>query len=129
LVSPSGARLCDDVREDAAEYRRIRQGAAHEAGQEFVGVTHCQLSAFLCRMHIHALGLEAWAEGVPVGDRWKEHDALAVRETSTGVPADSAVKKLLILVELHDVIARGGVRHDFIPGLTVHHHRLRNRRL
>ena len=103
--------------------------SAHEAGQDYVGVNHRQLSAFLCRIHVHALGLEAWAEGVPVGERRKEHDALSVHQTSTGVPADGAVEKLLVLIELYDVIAWGGVRHHLIPGLTVHHHCLRNRRL
>jgi hypothetical protein len=79
-------------------------------------------------MHIHAPRLEAWAEGLPVGERWKEHDALSIRETSTGVPTDGAVKKLLILIELYDVIAWGGVRHYSIPGLTVHHRCLRSER-
>jgi hypothetical protein len=64
-----------------------------------------------------------------VGGRRKEYDALSVRETSADVPANSAVEKLLVLVELDDVIARRGVHHHLIPGLTVHHRRLRNRRL
>ena len=126
LVAPSGARLSDDVPESAAEYRRIRHGVPHEAGQEFVGVNHRKLSAFLCRIHIHALGLEAWAEGVPVGERRNEHDALSVHETSTGEPADGAAEKILVLVELYDVIAWGGVRHHLIPGLTMRHRCLRS---
>ena len=50
-------------------------------------------------------------------------------ETSTGEPADGATEKILILIEQYDVIAWGSVRHHLIPGLTVHHHCLRNRRL
>jgi hypothetical protein len=45
LVAPSSARLSDDVPEDAGEYRRIRHGAPHKVGQEFVGINHRQLSA------------------------------------------------------------------------------------
>jgi hypothetical protein len=72
-------------------------------------------------MHIHALGLEAWAESVPVDERWKKYDALSVRETSTGEPTDGAAEKILVLVEQYDVIAWGSIRHHLIPGLTVHH--------
>src|SRR5215207_8722243 len=120
-VAPSSARLSDDVRGEAEEYRRIRHGVPHEAGQEFVGVNHRQLSTVPCRFHVHALGLEAWANGVPVGERWHQDDALSVRESSTGEPADGAVEKILVLIELHDVIAWGGVRHHSIPGLTFAH--------
>src|SRR6266850_1151935 len=120
-VAPSSARLSDDVGEDAWEYSRIRHAVPHEAGQEFLGVNHHQLSAFLCRLHIDALGLEAWAEGIPVGERRHQYDALSVRETSAGKPADGAAEKILVLIELHDVIAGGGVRHHSIPGLTFPH--------
>src|SRR6266850_2423640 len=120
-VAPSSARLSDDVGEDAWEYRRIRHAVPHEAGQEFLGVNHHQLAAFLCRLHIDALGLEAWAEGIPVGERRHQYDALSVRETSAGKPADGAAEKILVLIELHDVIAGGGVRHHSIPGLTFPH--------
>src|SRR6266404_3439807 len=119
VVAPSSARLPEDVPKDAAEYSRIRHGVPHEAGQEFVGVNHRQLSALLCRMHIHAFGLEAWAEVVPVGERWKKHDALPVRETSADEAADGAAEKILVLIELHDVIAWGSVRHHSIPGLVL----------
>jgi hypothetical protein len=51
-----------------------------------------------------------------VGERWKEYDALSVRETCADEPADGAVEKILVLIELHDVIAWGGVRHHSIPG-------------
>jgi hypothetical protein len=97
-------------------------------GQEFIGVNHHQLSAFLCRFDIHAFGLEPCAKAVPVGERRHQDDALSVRETSTGEPTDGAVKKILVLVELHNVIAWGGVRHHCIPGLTVYHQCLRSGR-
>ena len=97
-------------------------------GRNFVGVNHRQLSAFPRRMQIHAVGLEARAEGVPVAERRKEHDALSVRETRLSEPADGAVEEILILIELDDVIAWGGVRHHPIPALTVHHHSLRSGR-
>ena len=56
-----------------------------------------------------------------VGERWHQYDALSVRDSSAGEPADSAVEKIIVLIELHDVIAGGGVRHHSIPGLTFTH--------
>ena len=56
-----------------------------------------------------------------VGERWHQYDALPVREGSADEPADGAVEKILVLIELHDVIAWGGVRHHSIPGLTFLH--------
>ena len=56
-----------------------------------------------------------------VGERWHQYDALSVRDSSAGEPADSAVEKIIVLIELHDVIARGRVRHHSIPGLTFTH--------
>ena len=52
-----------------------------------------------------------------MGERWHQDDALPVRESSTGEPADGAVEKILVLIELHDVIAWAGFRHHSIPGL------------
>jgi len=57
------------------------------------------------------------------GWRWQQYDALSVRERSTGEPADGGVEKIRGLIELHDVIAWGGVRDQSIPDptkLTVH---------
>src|SRR5205807_5309540 len=102
LVAASSPRLSDHVRGETEEYRRIRHGVAHEAGKEFIGVNHRQLSAFPCRFHIHARGLEAWTNGVPVSERWHEDDALAICESSASEAADGAVEKILILIELHD---------------------------
>src|SRR5262249_19539392 len=44
---------------------------------------------------------------------------LSLRETGMGEPADGAVEKILILIELHDVMAWDGVRHHSIPGLVL----------
>src|SRR5438876_784266 len=117
-VAPSSARLPDDVRGETEEYGRIRHAVPHEMREEFVGVNHRQLTAFPCRFHVHPFGLEAWAKGVPVSERWHEYHALSVRDSSTGEPADGAVEKILVLIQLHDVIAWGGVHHHSIPRLT-----------
>jgi hypothetical protein len=42
---------------------------------------------------------------VPVGERRHEDEALAVRESSAGKPADRSVEEVLVLIELYDVIA------------------------
>src|SRR5262245_38176904 len=36
-----------------------------------------------------------------------------------GEPADGAVEKILVLIELHDVMAWDGVHHHSIPGLVL----------
>jgi hypothetical protein len=54
-----------------------------------------------------------------VGDRWHQYDALSIRDSSTGEPADGAVEKILVLIELHDVIAWSGVREHSIPDLRL----------
>jgi hypothetical protein len=50
-----------------------------------------------------------------------------VLETSTGEPADGAIEKILVLVELDDVIARGGARYHSVPGLKLTLHRRASR--
>src|SRR5262249_50399322 len=117
----SSARLSEDVPDDGIEYLRIRHGVPHEAGQELVGVNHCQLSPFPRRMQIHAFGLQALAERVPVGERWEQYDAVSVRETGADIPANGAIEKILVLIELYDVIVGGGVRHHLLPGITFPH--------
>jgi len=72
-------------------------------------------------MHIHALGLQALAKGVPVGERWEQYDAVSVRETCADVPADGAVEKIVVLIELYDVVVGRGARQHLLPGLTVPH--------
>src|SRR4029453_8810581 len=121
LVTPCIARLCDDVFEDAREYVGIRHRVTHEVGQELVGVDDRQLSAFLRSSHIDALVLEVCVKAGPVWGRRHEDDALSVRETSTDEPAHSAVEKRLLLVELHNVIARARVCHQLIPGFHWRH--------
>ena len=53
-----------------------------------------------------------------MGERWRHYNALSVRESPTGEPADRTVEKILILIELHDVIAWAGLRQQSIPDLT-----------
>jgi hypothetical protein len=54
-----------------------------------------------------------------MGERWYEDDALSVRESAAGESADGAAEKILVLIELHDVVARAGVRQQSIPGLRL----------
>src|SRR5262249_14124617 len=61
----------------------------------------------------------ARANAVPVRTRGHEDDALSLRETGMGEPADGAVEKILLLIELHDVMAWDGVRHHSIPALVL----------
>ena len=52
-------------------------------------------------------------------ERRHQDDALAVRERGPCEPADGAIEKVLILIELDDVLARSGLRHHLNPWLTV----------
>jgi hypothetical protein len=54
-----------------------------------------------------------------MGERWYEDDALSIRESAAGESADGAAEKILVLVELHDVIARPSVRQESIPWLRL----------
>src|SRR5215467_5768039 len=115
-LAPFGACLSNDVRGEAEEGRRMRHPVAHEAGQQLLGVKDRDLSALSCRFHVHALGLEACAPLVPVGKRRRQEEALPVGQGSNAEPADGATEKILILIQLHDVIGCGGVRQNSIPG-------------
>ena len=106
------------LRGETEEYRGVGHGVPHKPWQEFVGVHHRQLSPIPCRFHIHALSFEAWANGIPVGKRWHQYDALSVRDSGTGEPTDGAIEKVLVLIELHDVIARRGICKKSIPRFT-----------
>ena len=48
-----------------------------------------------------------------------ENDALAVCQRGRRKPTDYAIEEVLILVEMHDVIARGGVRQNVVPRFAV----------
>ena len=50
-----------------------------------------------------------------MGERWRQDDALSVLDSSTGRPADGAVEKIVVLIHLHEVLARVDPRHDLIP--------------
>jgi len=58
-------------------------------------------------------------KAVPMRERRDQDDALSVRETSTREPTDGAVEKLLVLIQLHDVIVCDDVRQHSIPGLVL----------
>src|SRR5215510_2455555 len=115
-VAPFGACLSNDVRGEAEEGRRMRHPVAHEAGQQLLGVKDRHLSALSRRLYVHALGLEACAPLVPVGKRRREEETLPVGQGSNAESADGATEKILILIQLHDVIRCGGVRQNSIPG-------------
>jgi len=45
--------------------------------------------------------------------------AFSVLETGADEPANGSIEKVLVLIELHDVIAGRGIRHHLIPGLPI----------
>jgi len=58
-------------------------------------------------------------KAVPMRERRDQDDALAVREPSPREPTDGAVEKILVLIQLHDVIVWDDVRQHSIPGLVL----------
>jgi hypothetical protein len=58
-------------------------------------------------------------KAVPMRERRDQDDALSVRETSTREPTDGAVEKILVLIQLHDVIVWDDVRQHSIPSLVL----------
>ena len=54
-----------------------------------------------------------------MGQSGDENDAFAVRQRGRREAADDAIEEVLILVEMHDVIARGGVRQKVVPRFAV----------
>src|ERR1700744_4794166 len=53
--------------------------------------------------------------------RGHQDDAFSVRKSAAGEPADSATEKVLVLIELHDMIAWAGGRQQAVPGLRFAH--------
>ena len=92
---------------------------AHELRQEAVGINDGELSAALHGFEIDSLGLQARAEGLPVVLRRHQDYALAVGERGGGEAADGAVEELLVLVQLHDVIARRRIGQKAVPRLAL----------
>jgi hypothetical protein len=87
------------------------------------------LSAALYGFQVDSFGLQARAERLPVVLCGHEDHALAVGERGGGEATDGAVEELLVLVQLHDVIARRRVGQKALPGLplvqgTVHLQRM-----
>jgi hypothetical protein len=58
-------------------------------------------------------------KAVPMRERRDQDDALSVRQTSTREPTDGAVEKILVSIQLHDVIVWDDVRQHSIPGLVL----------
>ena len=54
-----------------------------------------------------------------MGQRWHQDDSFAIRERGSREPTDSAIEKVLILVKLHDVIARCRVGQKTVPRLGL----------
>ena len=54
-----------------------------------------------------------------MGKRGYQDDPLAVGESRSGKSAYGPIEKILILVELDDVIARRSVCHDLPPGFSL----------
>src|SRR5580704_5934426 len=105
----------DDIRCQTQEYRGIRHPVVHEAGQSFIRIDDRQLAAFLGCLDVYAFGDKARAEGIPVLDRRNEDNSLAVRQRGGSEATNRPIQKVLILVELHHVIARCSLRQKAIP--------------
>jgi hypothetical protein len=91
----------------------------HEPRQKLVSVNHGQLSAILRALYVDAFRHQPRPKGIPVGQRGDENDAFAVRQRGRRKATDYAIEEVLILVEMHDVIARGGVRQNVVPRFAV----------
>src|SRR5262249_49881207 len=111
---------------------------AHEASKQLLSIEYRQLSPLARRLHVHAVGLKAAAPGVPVRKRREQDKALFVRQGGNAELTDGATEKILVLVQLHDVVGWGGIRQKPIPGppvvslsaltLAMHRKYLRRRR-
>ena len=73
-----------------------------------VGIHDRELSGRLRRLGIDPLGLKPRPKGVPMSFGGHQDDALAVSNGRRGEATHGAIEKFLILIELHDVIARPG---------------------
>ena len=91
----------------------------HEPRQKLVGVNNTQLSAFLRALYVDPFRHQPRSKGIPVGQSGDENDAFAVRQRGRRKATDYAIEKVLVLVEMHDVIARGGVRQNVVPRFAV----------
>ncbi len=75
-------------------------------GSKLVRVDNGKLSTRLRGLYVHSFSLQAGTERLPVGGRGHEDDTLAVGNGASREATNGAVEKLLILIKLHDVIAR-----------------------
>src|SRR5262249_45770999 len=100
----------------AKEGRRMRHTLAHEARQQLLCVKNRQLAALARPINVDALGFDAWAPRIPVGTRRHQDEALSVCQSGNTEPADRTTEKILILIQLHDVIRWSRVGQHSIPG-------------
>ena len=88
-------------------------------GQELIGVDDGQLAAILRGVDVHAFRLQTRTERIPVGRGGHQDDTLAVFNRAGREATYGAVEKLLILIELNDVIAGAGGRKQSVPGVRT----------
>jgi hypothetical protein len=87
----------------------------HEGRQELVCVDNRKLASILRRVYVNSFRLESWPEGFPVGGCWYQDDALAIHNCAGREATYGAIEKLLVLVQLNDVIARTRGGKQTIP--------------
>ena len=87
-------------------------------GQELVRIDNGELSIALRGLYVHSLGFQAGSECLPVGGRGNEDHTLPVGNGASREATNGAIEKLLILVELHDVIARPCGGQKSVPRLV-----------
>jgi hypothetical protein len=68
-------------------------------------------------LDIDAFGLETRPERIPMRAGRDQDDAFAIGERGRREATDGAIEKILILVQLHDVIARRRLSQNAIPRL------------
>ena len=117
-VATPSTRLRDHISRQSKKDGRIGHGVTHELWQELVGIDDGELPPFLCGANVYAFCLEPWTECLPMGSRRHEDDSFAVRKRGRGEATDGAVKKLLVLIELDDMVARPRAGQKPVPRLA-----------
>src|ERR1700722_9896584 len=110
LVFAVPARVLRDALSQAEKYSGIRNRVTHESGKEIVRIDDRQLAAVLGGFNVDPFGFEARAQCIPVSDRWHQYDAFSICERRGCEAACSAIKKLLVLIQLNYRIAWSRIR-------------------
>src|SRR5215217_4718135 len=108
LIAATTACLRDDVSGQPEEYRRVRECLTYKLRQQGVGVYHGKLTIPLRGFNIHTFGLQARVKNVPVRHGWNEYHSFAVGKGRGGKTAHRSIEKLLVLIQLHDMVAGSG---------------------